>query len=209
MGRLYVLISTRTPLPAYLKVCICHCRLTLVKGRRAMTWRTNGKRQVDAHIYHLHIWFSGISVGEERGEPSSPLIFLRQPPSLISGSAWLGHPLSEGLNLPLWVHIFASAMVSPYDQLIYTAPLLLWPHSFFSQMYIMKNTLFYFFDDLLPLATSLLAQQWSHYHQVPLYFVLNYIFFSSAATPGIFACRIWCYSSIYIYFGWWSGRWTC
>ena len=139
MGRLYVLISMRTPLPAYLKVCICHCRLALVKGRRAMAWRTIGKRQVDAHIYHLHIWFSGISVREERGGPSSPLIFLRQPPSLISGSAWLGHPLSEGLNLPLWVHIFASAMVSPYDQLIYTAPLLLWPHSFFSQMYIMKK----------------------------------------------------------------------
>ena len=30
-------------------------------------------------------------------------------------------PLSEGLDLPLWVHIFASTVVSPYDQPIYTA----------------------------------------------------------------------------------------
>ena len=35
--------------------------------------------------------------------------------------------------------------------------------------------MFYYFEGLLPLATSLLAQQWSRYHQVPLYFVLNYI----------------------------------
>ena len=90
-----------------------------------MAWTTKGKRQVDAHIYHLHIWFSGISVGEECGGPSSPLIFLRQPPSLISGSARRGPSLSEGLDLSLWVHIFASTMVSPYDQPIYTATLLL------------------------------------------------------------------------------------
>ena len=50
--------------------------------------------------------------------------------------------------------------------------------------------MFYYFEGLLPLTTSLLAQKWSCYHQVPLYFVLIYIFFSSAATPGIFACRI-------------------
>ena len=120
----------RTPLPAYLKVCICHCHLAFVKGRRALVWRTNGKRQVDAHIYHLHIWSSGRSVGEGCGGPSSPLIFLRLPPSHISGSGWLAPPLFEGLDLPLWVHIFTSTMVSPYDRPINTATLLLWPHSF-------------------------------------------------------------------------------
>ena len=121
----------RTPLPAYLKVCICHCHLAFVKGRRALVWRTNGKRQVDAHIYHLHIWSSGRSVGEGCGGPSSPLIFLRLPPSHISGSGWLGPPLFEGLDLPLCGYTFLHLQwYPPYDQLIYPATLLLWPRSF-------------------------------------------------------------------------------
>ena len=103
-----------------------------------MAWRTNGKRQVDAHIYHLHIWFSGISVGEERRGPSSPLIFLRQsPPPLSQGlhdwatpylKVWICHCGYTFLHLQ-WFHLMTNSFIQPpyyYDHILFLAKCTSW-----------------------------------------------------------------------------------
>ena len=80
-------------------------------------------------------------------------------------------PLSEGLDLPKWVHILASTV-----QPIYASTLILWPHSFEPNVNIKKHFILLFwrpasFGHLLFGPTVVTLSPGSTVHCIELYFV--------------------------------------